>query len=256
MTPLPRRGPWRASWRSSFRPALTLDAAAIARLCARLQRAELPARGSWTRCLACGPSDVELLRRQALHSVQVGHGDSGPPLLRWDAVRPNRWRVVAVGLLQHDFIKSSLSCWSRARTSHTRTQLKSICKGRTPLFFGVPDLDVPGTPVMLKQHFRPGLRTPLERTCVLISGPTPCPVVSWIRGPCRQVCPPLVPPRRRAPRAAGRWDGSRRPGALLLVSAQMPRQPTRAPDPASRTGSPCGPGARGEWRTICLTGQG
>ena len=78
--------------------------------------------------------DVELLRRQVLHSVQVGHGDSGPPLLRWDAVKPNRWRVVAVGPLQHDFIKSSLSCWSRARTSRTRTQLKRICKGRTPLF--------------------------------------------------------------------------------------------------------------------------
>src|SRR5919199_3076823 len=53
---------------------MTLDAAAIARLCAWLQAAELPPAPLDTLpgVQAC---DVELLRRQVLHSVQVGDGD-------------------------------------------------------------------------------------------------------------------------------------------------------------------------------------
>ena len=60
---------------------MTLDAAAIARLCAWLERAELPAPPLDT-LPGVQAYDVELLRRQVLHSVQVGDGDYGPALAR------------------------------------------------------------------------------------------------------------------------------------------------------------------------------
>ena len=60
---------------------MPLDAAAIARLCAWLERAELPAPR-----LDVLPGvqafDVELMRRQVLHSVQAVDGDYEPALLK------------------------------------------------------------------------------------------------------------------------------------------------------------------------------
>ena len=61
--------------------AYGLDAAAIARLCAWLQSAELPPAPLDT-LPGVQAFDVELLRRQVLHSVQVGDGDYGPALTR------------------------------------------------------------------------------------------------------------------------------------------------------------------------------
>jgi hypothetical protein len=65
-----------------------LDAAAIARLCAWLERAELPRR-RWTRCRGVQTFDLELLRRRVPQSVQVGHGDHGSAVfkLRYLAAR-------------------------------------------------------------------------------------------------------------------------------------------------------------------------
>ena len=60
---------------------VSLDAAAIARLCTWLQTAELPAPPLDT-LPGVRTFDVELLRRQVLHSIQVGDGDYGPALAR------------------------------------------------------------------------------------------------------------------------------------------------------------------------------
>ena len=54
--------------------SMMLDATAIARLCVWLERAELPAPPLDT-LPGVQAFDVELLRRQVLHSVQVGDGD-------------------------------------------------------------------------------------------------------------------------------------------------------------------------------------
>ena len=53
---------------------MALDPAAIARLCAWLERAELPPAPLDT-LPGVQAFDVELLRRQVLHSVRVGDGD-------------------------------------------------------------------------------------------------------------------------------------------------------------------------------------
>jgi hypothetical protein len=68
--------------------AYGLDAAAIARLCAWLKRAELPPAPLDT-LPGVQAFDLGLLRRQVLHSVQVGDGDYGPALakLRYLAAR-------------------------------------------------------------------------------------------------------------------------------------------------------------------------
>jgi hypothetical protein len=60
---------------------MTLDAAAIARLCPWLERTELPAPPLDT-LPGVQAFDVDLLRRQVLHSVQDGDGDYGPALTR------------------------------------------------------------------------------------------------------------------------------------------------------------------------------
>ena len=60
---------------------MPLDAAAIARLCAWLQTAELPPPPLDT-LPGVQAFDVELLRRQVLHSVQVGDGDYASALAR------------------------------------------------------------------------------------------------------------------------------------------------------------------------------
>jgi len=44
-----------------------------------------------------------------------------------------------------------------------RVRLKIDLKSRTPLFCSVPNLDFPGTPITLKQHFRPDHGTLWER---------------------------------------------------------------------------------------------
>ena len=61
--------------------SMTLHAAAIARLCAWLKRAELPAPPLDT-LPGVRAFDVDLLRRQVLHSVQVGDGDYTGALAR------------------------------------------------------------------------------------------------------------------------------------------------------------------------------
>jgi hypothetical protein len=60
---------------------VTLDAAAIARLCAWLERAELPPPPLDT-LPGVQAFDVERLRRQVLTSVQVGGGDYSAALMR------------------------------------------------------------------------------------------------------------------------------------------------------------------------------
>ena len=60
---------------------MMLDAADIARLCAWLERVDLPPPPLDT-LPGVRAFDVELLRRQTLRSVQVGDGDCGPALLR------------------------------------------------------------------------------------------------------------------------------------------------------------------------------
>jgi hypothetical protein len=60
---------------------VSLDAAPIARLCAWLETADLPAPPLDT-LPGVQAFDIELLRRRILHSVQVGDGDYGPALVR------------------------------------------------------------------------------------------------------------------------------------------------------------------------------
>ena len=60
---------------------MTLDAAAIARLCAWLERAELPPSPLDT-LPGVQAFDVELLRRRTLRSLQVGDGDYTSALAR------------------------------------------------------------------------------------------------------------------------------------------------------------------------------
>jgi hypothetical protein len=60
---------------------VSLDAAAIARLCAWLETADLPAPPLDT-LPGAQAYDVGLLRRQVLHSVQVGDGDYTSALAR------------------------------------------------------------------------------------------------------------------------------------------------------------------------------
>ena len=62
-------------------PRHSQDPTPIARLCAWLETADLPAPPLDT-LPGAQAYDVELLRRQVLHSVQVGDGDYGPALAR------------------------------------------------------------------------------------------------------------------------------------------------------------------------------